>query len=61
MIDMTVGLNKKMDKLKRQRLENAGWVFGSVDEFLRLSKEESEKIDERIKIDKPANKPRHIQ
>lgn len=26
-----------MDEAKRKRLEDAGWVFGSVDEFLGLS------------------------
>ncbi len=39
-----------MDKIKRQRLEDAGWKVGTADEFLGLSPEESAMLDVRFKL-----------
>ncbi len=39
-----------MDKKKRKRLEEVGWKFGSVDEFLGLSPEESAIIELRLRL-----------
>lgn len=35
---------------KRQKLEQAGWTFGSVDEFLGLSAEESAYIEMKLAL-----------
>lgn len=37
-----------MNKEKQQRLENAGWTIGTSADFLKLSKEEEQKIEKRI-------------
>lgn len=37
-----------MDEAKRKRLEAAGWKVGTVQEFLGLTDEEMEEIEERI-------------
>jgi DNA-binding XRE family transcriptional regulator len=41
---------KKMDKVKRKKLESKGWKFGSVQEFLGLSPEESAYIELKLKL-----------
>lgn len=40
--------NLKMDDEKKKRLENAGFKVGSVEEFLNLTSEEQDKIDNII-------------
>ncbi len=37
-----------MDEAKRKRLEAEGWKVGTVQEFLGLTDEEMEEIEERI-------------
>lgn len=37
-----------MNKEKQQRLQNAGWTIGTSADFLKLSKEEEQKIEKRI-------------
>lgn len=39
-----------MDKVKRKKLESKGWKFGSVQEFLGLSPEESAYIELKLKL-----------
>jgi ribosome-binding protein aMBF1 (putative translation factor) len=41
---------KAMDAAKRRRLKAAGWRFGSVAEFLDLSKEEEAFIEMRLRL-----------
>lgn len=36
-----------MDKQKQNRLEKAGWKIGNYNDFLGLSKEETQKIEEK--------------
>lgn len=38
-----------MDVTKQKRLEEKGWKFGSVQEFLYLTEEEREIIDNRLR------------
>jgi len=40
----------KMDKRKKKSLESKGYQVGSVDEFLGLSKEESEYIELKLAL-----------
>ena len=40
----------KMDKKKKKALVSKGYKVGSVDEFLRLSKEESEYIELKLAL-----------
>lgn len=47
-----------MDKLKRQRLENAGWKVGTVEDFLELSPEESEFIELKLTL---SRKLKHLR
>ena len=39
-----------MDKEKRQKLEENGWVVGSVDQFLELTPEESAYIELKLTL-----------
>lgn len=39
-----------MDKNKQKRLEKKGWKFGSADDFLRLTPEETTFLDLKIKL-----------
>lgn len=39
-----------MDKNKQKRLEKKGWEFGSADDFLRLTPEETTFLDLKIKL-----------
>lgn len=39
-----------MDKNKQKRLEKKGWKFGSADDFLRLTSEETTFLDLKIKL-----------
>jgi DNA-binding XRE family transcriptional regulator len=39
-----------MDAAKKRRLKAAGWRFGSVAEFLGLSKEEEEYIELKLRL-----------
>lgn len=39
-----------MDKNKQQKLEENGWVVGSVDEFLELTPEESAYIELKLTL-----------
>ncbi len=39
-----------MRKTKKTRLESKGWKFGSVDEFLNLSPEESAYIEMKLRL-----------
>ncbi len=41
-----------MDSVKRQRLEEKGWKFGTVQEFLELSPEEAAFIELKLKLSK---------
>ena len=39
-----------MNKLKKNKLEKKGWKFGSAEEFLGLSEEESAYIELKMKL-----------
>lgn len=39
-----------MDQTKRTRLERAGWIVGSADEFLEMSREEAAFVDLRLSL-----------
>jgi|CXWL01.1.fsa_nt_gi predicted XRE-type DNA-binding protein len=39
-----------MDQKKKERLEAAGWTFGTVDEFLGLTPEESAIVELRLRL-----------
>lgn len=43
---------------KRQKLEQSGWTFGSADEFLGLSAEESAYIEMKIALSESLKKTR---
>lgn len=43
---------------KRQKLEQAGWTFGSADEFLGLSAEESAYIEMKLALSESLKKTR---
>lgn len=47
-----------MDEAKRKRLEAAGWSVGTADDFLGLSKEESELVDMKIALSRKLKKYR---
>ena len=50
-----------MLKEKRNKLEKKGWKIGSADEFLGLSKEESEYIELKLKLSANLRKVRTKQ
>ena len=39
-----------MDEKKRQKLEQAGWKIGSIEEFLELSPEEANYIELKLAL-----------
>jgi hypothetical protein len=39
-----------MDKLKKQRLERAGWTVGSARDFLELSDEETALVEIELEL-----------
>lgn len=39
-----------MDDDKKAQVEEQGWVFGTVEEFLELSPEESEYVEFKLKL-----------
>ena len=41
-----------MDKYKKQKLEEAGWKCGTVEEFLELTPEESALIESKLQLDR---------
>lgn len=47
-----------MDKKKRKRLEEAGWKFGSAEEFLGLSPEEAAIVELRLRLSDALKKRR---
>lgn len=47
-----------MDKKKRKRLEAAGWKFGTIEEFLGLSPEESAIVELRLRLSDALKKRR---
>lgn len=47
-----------MDRAKRRRLEAAGWRFGTVDEFLNLTPDESELIELRLTLSRAVKQER---
>ena len=47
-----------MNAEKRKRLEAAGWKFGNVTDFLNLTPEEREIVEERLRISRQDRKDR---
>jgi DNA-binding XRE family transcriptional regulator len=47
-----------MDKVKRKRLESAGWKVGTANDFLNLSSEESAYIELKLQLAKNFQKRR---
>jgi len=47
-----------MDKRKRQRLESAGWMVGSTNEFLGLSDEEAALVEVKLGLANAVRKQR---
>ena len=47
-----------MDKVKRKRLESAGWKVGTANDFLNLSSEESAYIELKLQLAKNLQKRR---
>ena len=47
-----------MDKAKRKRLEAKGWRFGTVEEFLQLTPEESRYIEMKLALSRKLNERR---
>ncbi|MFZ2061011.1 MAG: hypothetical protein WAU82_08360 [Candidatus Binatus sp.] len=39
-----------MEKLKKQRLERAGWTAGSARDFLELSDEETARVEVELEL-----------
>jgi predicted XRE-type DNA-binding protein len=48
-----------MDEARRKRLEAAGWKFGTVEEFLNLTPDESRLIELRIALCEALKEERH--